>query len=57
MEEKIEIKKEDSFKVKRIHISIPSSLFYKLKASGKLRDIDNLVIDLLTEFLRGKKNE
>ena len=55
MEEKIEIEKEDSFKVKRIHISVPSSLFYKLKTSGKLRDIDNLVIDLLTEYLRGDK--
>ena len=55
MEEKIEIEKEDSFKVKRLHISLPSSLFYKLKAAGKLRDIDNLVIDLLTNFLRGEK--
>ena len=57
MEEKIEIKKEDSFKVKRIHISVPSSLFYKLKTSGKLRDIDNIVIDLLTDYLRGEKDE
>lgn len=55
MEEKIE--KEDNFKVKRLHISIPGGLFYKLKTSGKLRDIDNIVIDLLTNYLRGEKNE
>ena len=54
MEEKIEIEKEDSFKVKRIHISIPSSLFYKLKTTGELRNIDNLIIDLLSDYLRGK---
>ena len=57
MEDKIEIEKEDSFKVKRIHISVPASLFYKLKTAGKLRDIDNLMIHLLTEYLRGVENE
>ena len=57
MEEKIEIEKEDIFKVKRIHISVPASLFYELKTSGKLRDIDNLVIDLLSDYLRGRENE
>lgn len=57
MEERIEIEDEDSFKVKRIHISVPSSLFYKLKTTGQLREIDNLIIDLLTDYLRGKENE
>ena len=55
MEEKIQIENEDSFKVKRIHISVPSSLFYKLKTTGKLREIDNLIIDLLTDYFRSKK--
>ena len=55
MEEKEEKEeREDNFKVKRIHISVPASLFEKLKTSGKLRDIDNLVIDLLSDYLRGK---
>lgn len=46
---------KNEFEIKRLHISVPASLFYELKTSGKLRDIDNIVIDLLTDYLRGEQ--
>ena len=50
-------KKGNEFEIKRLHISIPASLFYELKTTENLREIDNIVVELLTDYLRNKRGE
>jgi len=49
--------KEYGFAIKRLHVSIPASLFYELKTTENLREIDNLIVELLTEYLRNKRGD
>lgn len=38
-------------KSQRLHVTIPKHLFTRLMQYGKLRDIDNLVTKLLTDYI------
>lgn len=55
--EKRKREKEYGFAIKRLHVSIPASLFYELKTTENLREIDNLIVELLSEYLRNKRGD